>query len=592
MNLQTYIERSKILDLSVIPERFRDELFEQLEDDVQLPDLVAESSFLIENLPRPQLRRLFEARGEWRARQRAVDRLMALLGQSGLPMPPPAARERALVPHKVEALERAVRLCRREDFPNEDAWGEALSSLLDVWSGAVNQTLRRGAVTTLLDGKHADSEQFDQFARRKELLSELPSHRWQAIRRGERAGALSLEFELPLTSIQGHLEGIKGRLGETAAARSTEAIVDELVVSVLPGVVKTLLDQKADGEAIRAAVTQYQKLLTSPPTATGRVGAVGVRGDGSRVGAIVVVAGNLPELQEVVDTAEEGWEGKVSGLFSVAGVEQVVVPMASPAEETLDAVVKVLEEDYEIVKVRVSALSEARRLLTEPPLLLPPVVASALVIARRALQPSDEWERVDPVSIGLCDYQQDVDEERLREALLETLGLFQLDRATGAFVAPVARAAARKAAPPKARLNPLVKSLADLRPGMMLEGIITNITRFGAFVNIGLSDEGMIHISELSPEFVQTPSDVVNIGDRVQARVLDVEPSKRRIALSLKPSHSGPAMTRQAAPSGRNVPLDTRVRANRDREFDRGRGGPSPVGRAAALQQLENLFKK
>ena len=123
MNLQTYIERSKILDLSVVPEKYRDELFGQLEDDVQLPDLVAESSFLVENLPRAQLRRLFEARGEWRARQRAVDRLTAVLGQSGLPMPPPPSRERALVPHKVEALERAVRLCPRQDFPSEDAWG-------------------------------------------------------------------------------------------------------------------------------------------------------------------------------------------------------------------------------------------------------------------------------------------------------------------------------------------------------------------------------------------------------------------------------------------------------------------------------------
>jgi predicted RNA-binding protein with RPS1 domain len=103
----------------------------------------------------------------------------------------------------------------------------------------------------------------------------------------------------------------------------------------------------------------------------------------------------------------------------------------------------------------------------------------------------------------------------------------------------------------------------------------------------------MIHISELSTEYVQTPSDVVNIGDRVQARVLDVEPNKRRIALSLKPSPSGPPLERRSAPSGRNVPLDTRVRPNREREHtDRRGGGASPMGRAAALQQLENLFKK
>jgi len=71
-----------------------------------------------------------------------------------------------------------------------------------------------------------------------------------------------------------------------------------------------------------------------------------------------------------------------------------------------------------------------------------------------------------------------------------------------------------------------------------------------------------------------------------------VEPNKRRIALSLKPTHGGPPLERRTGPSGRNVPLDTHVRANRDREFDRSRAGASPLGRAAALQQLENLFKK
>ena len=75
------------------------------------------------------------------------------------------------------------------------------------------------------------------------------------------------------------------------------------------------------------------------------------------------------------------------------------------------------------------------------------VLASALVLARRALQPADEWERVDPVAIGLADYQQDLNEERLREAMLEVLGLFQLDRASGAFVPATPRPSARASAP-------------------------------------------------------------------------------------------------------------------------------------------------
>ncbi len=177
---------------------------------------------------------------------------------------------------------------------------------------------------------------------------------------------------------------------------------------------------------------------------------------------------------------------------------------------------------------------------------------------------------------------------------MEVLGLFQLDRASGTFKPPPPRASARAAAA-SGRLNPLVKGLADLRPGMMLDGIITNITRFGAFVNIGLSEEGMIHISELSTEYVQTPSDVVSIGDRVQPRVLDVEPSKRRIALSLKTapvSLSNPNREQSPDDGDRNIPLDTRVRRGHEAGGQRRRGGPARVGRNQALEQLENLFKK
>jgi transcriptional accessory protein Tex/SPT6 len=497
-------------------------------------------------------------------------------------------KDRALVPHKVDALERAVRICRKEDFEDEEAWGDALSALLDVWSGTVNQTLRRGNLKVRLDPDHADVAQFEEFARRTETLSDLPAYRWQAIRRGIRAGALSVEFEPPMSAIEGHLTGVKSRLGPKAGEREVDELIDEMALSVLDGYLRGILDQRAQDDAVRNAVTQYYTLLTSAPMAAGRIGALAISGDGKIVGAIVCTEGDIPELQEEISTEEEGWEERLTALIEVAGVEQVALPVSSPATEILKQVRAAMEEPYELLPVRVSALAEARALLVDPPLSLPLQVASALVIARRALQPADEWEQVDPVAIGLADYQNDLDEERLREALLETLGLFQLDRASGAFKPPPPRPSARAAAV-SGRLNPLVKGLADLRSGMVLDGIITNITRFGAFVNIGLSEEGMIHISELSMEYVQTPSDVVSIGDRVQPRVLDVEPSKRRIALSLKPTPVGPSMDRPRE-SGRNVPLDTRV--HRDRGGGYGRRGGGRVGRNQALEQLENLFKK
>ena len=79
-----------------------------------------------------------------------------------------------------------------------------------------------------------------------------------------------------------------------------------------------------------------------------------------------------------------------------------------------------------------------------------------------------------------------------------------------------------------------VHELEDLREGMILEGAVTNVTRFGAFVDIGVHQDGLVHISELDNQFVQDPSDVVAVGDVVRVKVLEVDLERRRIALSRK----------------------------------------------------------
>ena len=79
-----------------------------------------------------------------------------------------------------------------------------------------------------------------------------------------------------------------------------------------------------------------------------------------------------------------------------------------------------------------------------------------------------------------------------------------------------------------------IHELNDLRQGLVLEGVVTNVARFGAFVDIGVHQDGLIHISELDTRFVQDPSDVVSIGDVVRVKVLDVDLDRRRIALSRK----------------------------------------------------------
>ena len=79
-----------------------------------------------------------------------------------------------------------------------------------------------------------------------------------------------------------------------------------------------------------------------------------------------------------------------------------------------------------------------------------------------------------------------------------------------------------------------VLTLDDLVPGMELSGTVRNVVDFGAFIDIGLHEDGLCHISELSDRFVKHPSEVVRVGDIVRVRVLAVEKEKKRISLSMK----------------------------------------------------------
>jgi uncharacterized protein len=76
--------------------------------------------------------------------------------------------------------------------------------------------------------------------------------------------------------------------------------------------------------------------------------------------------------------------------------------------------------------------------------------------------------------------------------------------------------------------------ITDLREGMILEGVVTNVTRFGAFVDIGVHQDGLIHISELDQRFVHDPLEVIAVGDLVRVKVLQVDAERKRISLSRK----------------------------------------------------------
>jgi uncharacterized protein len=97
-----------------------------------------------------------------------------------------------------------------------------------------------------------------------------------------------------------------------------------------------------------------------------------------------------------------------------------------------------------------------------------------------------------------------------------------------------------------------VEKISDLKPGMQLEGVVTNVTAFGAFVDVGVHQDGLVHISELADRFVKDPREVVKAGDVVKVRVKEVDVARKRIALTMKSGaidRSGTGDTRSAPAS-------------------------------------------
>jgi uncharacterized protein len=153
-----------------------------------------------------------------------------------------------------------------------------------------------------------------------------------------------------------------------------------------------------------------------------------------------------------------------------------------------------------------------------------------------------------PVSalIGSSELLKRIDRARYQAG---DVGSFTLDDIVAELLRP-GRDPREQFQPPSFRDD--VRTMEDLKPGMQLEGVVTNVTAFGAFVDIGVHQDGLVHVSQLADRFVKDPSEVVKVGDKVSVRVLEVDLQRKRIALSRK---SGPAPAAGAsAPAGQGAP--------------------------------------
>ncbi|HEY0719794.1 MAG TPA: S1 RNA-binding domain-containing protein, partial [Gammaproteobacteria bacterium] len=96
-----------------------------------------------------------------------------------------------------------------------------------------------------------------------------------------------------------------------------------------------------------------------------------------------------------------------------------------------------------------------------------------------------------------------------------------------------------------------VEDLKDLEPGMILEGVVTNVANFGAFVDIGVHQDGLVHISALSDKFVKDPREVVKAGDVVKVKVMEVDVKRRRVGLTMRLSDDPRQAAAQESSMGR-----------------------------------------
>jgi uncharacterized protein len=125
-----------------------------------------------------------------------------------------------------------------------------------------------------------------------------------------------------------------------------------------------------------------------------------------------------------------------------------------------------------------------------------------------------------------------------------------------------------------------VEKLEDLKPGMVLEGVVTNVAAFGAFVDVGVHQDGLVHISAMANAFVKDPRKVAKPGDVVRVKVLEVDPKRRRISLTMRLDE-----TPQARPTTARAEIPTESdKRFRPAETRAGRSDPGPASGDAMAQ--------
>jgi len=590
------------------------------------------------------------------------------------------ARGRGLEPLALWLLEQkpgdpeteANRYLTEEVKSTDDALAGARDIIAEMVSedekvrGSLRHLYEHDAViaSKVVKGKEEEGNKFSDYFDWSEPLRRCPSHRLLAMRRGEEEGFLRLTVMPPEEEAVKIIEKLFIKASNQAARQVGEAVSDSWNRLLSPSMeteFRKVTKEKADEEAIRVFAENLRQLLLSPPLGEKSVLALD---PGYRTGCKVVCLDRQGALvhNDVVyphppqnETARS--VSKMLSLIDKYHIEAIAIGNGTASRETEQFVRQYLPPDTEI-KVYVvseagasvySASKTARDEFPDHDV----TVRGAVSIGRRLMDPLAELVKIDPQSIGVGQYQHDVDQARLQTSLDEVVmscvnavgvevntasphlltyvsglgpklaqnivdhrtengpfhsrselmkvkrmgdkvfeqaaGFLRIRNATNPldtsavhpesyhivermakdagcsvselisdenrrktinieqYVTPEAglptlkdimMELAKPGRDPRSAIQEFsfadIHSMEDVKEGMEVPGIVTNITKFGAFVDIGVKQDGLVHVSQMADRYVDDPSKVVKLHQHVMVKVISVDLARKRIQLSMK----------------------------------------------------------
>lgn len=590
------------------------------------------------------------------------------------------AREKGLEPlAKIIMAQRSDDISRRaqqflsDAVPDVEAAIAGAQDIIAEWiseSEAVRNSVRRAfrhdAVLNshFVKGKEIEGRNYENYYDYSQPLRRVSSHQLLAIRRGEKEGFLKVGIAINDDRAIDNICRIVVKGGGKASMLVEEAAEDSFKRLVKPSIeteFAALSKSKADDEAIDMFAQNARQLLFAPPLGHKRILAVD---PGFRTGCKVVCLdenGNLLHHDVIYPTAPnydiDGATEKVCALVEKYAIDAISLGNGTASRET-ERFLKRLRHsrkvDVYVVSENGASIYSASKIARDEFPDKDVTVRGAVSIGRRLLDPLAELVKIDPKSIGVGQYQHDVDQNKLKEALTFTVescvnsvgvnintaskelltyvsglgpalaekivnyraenGGFssradimnvpkmgkktftqaagflrvpesdnpldnsavhpesysivkQMAADCGCTVAELMADKAKRASidiknyvsekvgiptladimceldkpgrDPRSEIETFefddsINDIKDLCKDMVLNGKVTNITKFGAFVDIGIHENGLVHISHLSDRRVSDPSRVVHIGQHVRVKVIEVDLDRKRIALSMK----------------------------------------------------------